>query len=72
MTKPDKDIPISRAVGRFFGHLWHAAAKPAAPDSTRKTVTERTEETPGEIQGQPVVFRRTTIEEIELRKPDGP
>jgi len=29
-----KDIPISRAIGQFFGHLWH---------SIRKTTIEEVE-----------------------------
>jgi|TARA_R110000782_G_scaffold19101_16_gene52140 hypothetical protein len=70
MTPQDKDIPISRAIGRFFGHLWNAAAKPAPPDRSTKTVRERTEEAPGEVDGRPVVFRRTTIEEIDFRPRD--
>lgn len=68
MTRPDKDIPLSRAIGRFFGHIWNAAAKPAPPDEpTKQTVRKTTEETTGELGGRPVVLRRTTIEEIEIR-----
>lgn len=71
VPRPDKDIPISRAVGRFFGHLWHAAAKPPPEEASEKTkkqtVRKTTEETTGELQGRPVVLRRTTIEEIEIR-----
>lgn len=65
--KPDKDIPISRAVGRFFGHLVHAVAKPTPPDSETKTVSKSTSEAPAEIGGQKVILRKTTIEEIEFR-----
>ncbi len=69
MTPNDKDIPISRAIGRFFGHLWHAAAKPAPPDTqTTQTVRQSSEEASGEIDGRPVILRRTTIEEIEFRE----
>ena len=71
MTRPGKDIPLSRAVGRFFGHLWQAAAKPPPPDKpaepSKQTVRKTTEETTGELGGRPVVLRRTTIEEIEIR-----
>ena len=71
MTPNDKDIPISRAIGRFFGHLWHAAAKPAPPDKPNtQTVRQSTEQAAGEIDGRPVILRRTTIEEVEFR--DGP
>ena len=66
--KDPKDIPISRALGRFVGHLWTAAAGP--PGKTAKkthTVRESTVESPGEVDGKPVILRRTTIEEIEFR-----
>lgn len=68
----EKDIPISRAVGRFFGHLWQAAAKPVKPTrptKTTHTMRTSTEETPGEVDGQRVILRRTTIEEVEFREP---
>jgi hypothetical protein len=66
--KQPKDIPISRALGRFVGHLWTAAAGPGEkkPKKTH-TVRESTVESPGEIDGQPVILRRTTIEEVEFR-----
>ncbi len=64
--KNDKDIPISRAVGRFFGHLWNATTKPVQSDSESKIVSQKTEEADAEIQGQKVTLRRTTIEEIEV------
>ncbi len=74
MPPKNKDIPISRAVGRFFGHLWHAAAKPVkpappTPPSTTQTVHAQTEEAPGVVDGQRVILRRTTIEEVEFREP---
>lgn len=68
--KPDKDIPISRAVGRFFGHLVQAVAKPAPPDSETTTVSKTTDEAPAEIDGQKVILRKTTIEEIEIANDD--
>ncbi len=64
--KNDKDIPISRAVGRFFGHLWNATTKPVQSDSESKIVSQQSEEADAEIQGQKVTLRRTTIEEIEV------
>lgn len=66
MPKDDKDIPIPRALGRFLGHLWNAAAKPVPPD--KDVVSERTEEQPAEIDGKKVILRRTTIEEVEFRQ----
>jgi hypothetical protein len=66
-VKSDKDIPISRAIGRFFGHLWHATTKPVDPDSRSTIISQTTEEADAEIQGQKVTLRRTTIEEIEVQ-----
>lgn len=69
MSKDDKDISISRAVGQFFGHLWGATTKPVAKDQPqRHEVKRETQESEGEINGQKVVLRRTTIEEVEFRK----
>ncbi|MEM9372197.1 MAG: hypothetical protein AAGA55_01010 [Planctomycetota bacterium] len=74
---PDHEIPISRAVGRFFGHLWKGIRTPAdAGEAAPATRTERVRETresrPAEVEGQPVILRRTTIEEIEFPAPDRP
>lgn len=74
MAQGDKDIPLSRAIGRFFGHLWHAAAKPAQPDppaATTRTVRREEARSEGEIDGKPVVLRRTVIEEVEFRDEPG-
>ncbi|MCA9275089.1 MAG: hypothetical protein KDA29_03605 [Phycisphaerales bacterium] len=69
MSKNDKDISISRAVGQFFGHLWGATTKPVAKDQPqRHEVKRETQESEGEINGQKVVLRRTTIEEVEFKK----
>lgn len=66
MPPREKDIPISRALGRFFGHLWTATT-----GSTNKgeihTVRKSTVESPGEVDGKQVILRRTTIEEVEFR-----
>ncbi|MEQ9208037.1 MAG: hypothetical protein RLN78_11775 [Phycisphaerales bacterium] len=64
--KNDKDIPISRAVGRFFGHLWHSTTKPVDTKKETTTVSKSTQESQGEINGQKVTLRKTTIEEIEI------
>ncbi|MHA7814396.1 MAG: hypothetical protein ACX94C_13515 [Phycisphaerales bacterium] len=71
MSKDDKDISISRAVGQFFGHLWGASTKPVAKDEPqRREVKRETQEAEGEIDGKKVVLRRTTIEEVEFREGD--
>ncbi|MBO6514025.1 MAG: hypothetical protein JJ974_08680 [Phycisphaerales bacterium] len=64
--KNDKDIPITRAVGRFFGHLWNATTKPVEKDSESTIVSQKTEESDTQINGKQVTLRRTTIEEIEV------
>ncbi|MFK7883953.1 MAG: hypothetical protein AB8F26_07210 [Phycisphaerales bacterium] len=67
MPPEDKDIPLTRAVGRFFGHLWKAAANPVEPEPpTTQKVRESHQEQPAEIDGKPVILRRTTVEEIEF------
>jgi len=66
-VKPDKDIPITRAVGRFLGHLWHATTKPVEPDSESTIVSQTTQEADAELNGNKVVLRKTTIEEVEFR-----
>ena len=71
MSKSDKDISITRAVGQFFGHLWGASTKPVAKDEPqRHEVKRETQEAEGEIDGKKVVLRRTTIEEVEFREGD--
>ncbi|HCT46312.1 MAG: hypothetical protein CMJ35_10235 [Phycisphaerae bacterium] len=68
MSKNDKDISISRAVGQFFGHLWGSASKPVERDEpVRHEVRRETEESQGELDGKKVVLRRTTIEEVEIQ-----
>ncbi|MFK7758875.1 MAG: hypothetical protein AB8C13_02885 [Phycisphaerales bacterium] len=71
--KNDKDIPqipISRAIGRFFGHIWHSTTTPVETDSQRTEVSRTTQEEQGELNGQKVILRKTTIEEIEVRNDD--
>jgi hypothetical protein len=71
VSKDDKDISISRAVGQFFGHLWGASTRPITkdtPTTERHEVRRETQEAQGELNGKKVVLRRTTIEEVELEK----
>ena len=71
MSKNDKDISISRAVGQFFGHLWGASTKPVSKDEPqRHEVKRETQEAEGEVNGKKVVLRRTTIEEVEYKEDD--
>jgi len=71
VSKNDKDISISRAVGQFFGHLWGASTKPVSKDEPqRHEVKRETQEAEGEVNGKKVVLRRTTIEEVEYKEDD--
>ena len=67
MSKDHKDISISRAVGQFFGHLWGATTKPAPDEGERVEVRREIEEAEGQVDGNKVVLRRTTIEEVEFK-----
>jgi hypothetical protein len=62
---------LMRSLGEFFGHIVKAAKTDPASDlesgPKRKQVVRKT--TAEEKQGN-VVLRRTTIEEIEVRKDD--
>lgn len=71
MAPREKDIPISRALGRFFGHLWTATTG-SPTDGKVHTVRKSTVESPGEVDGHQVILRRTTIEEVEFRDPIEP
>ena len=64
MAEPPKK-PIARSLGEFFGHIIRAVkTKPQEPGKTtvRKTVQE-------DDRGD-VVLRRTTVEEVEIKRPD--
>ena len=75
MPSPDpKPVPVSRAVGRFLGHLWQAVRAdpktgrvPAHRTEVRRDVDEREVAGPN---GERVIVRRTTIEEIEVERGD--
>ena len=61
---------MTRAVGRFLGHIWGAASKPVPEEkeSQSQVVDHRVEETQGMMGDKKVVLRRTTIEEIEVQE----
>ncbi len=68
--KDPKDIPVTRAIGQFFGHIFHATTKPVPTESSKSAISQTTEQGEGEIDGQKVILRKTTIEEIEFREDD--
>ena len=67
-TPPDDDRKtIARSLGEFVGHLWQGVkSEPpkAQRHEVRREVDEEVREGP---QGQRVIARRTTIEEIEIQ-----
>jgi hypothetical protein len=70
-VKDDKDISVSRAVGRFLGHIWGATSKPVPEDeqdSHPEVIQSNVEEAQGEMNNKKVILRRTTIDEIEMRE----
>lgn len=73
--KDDKDISVTRAVGRFFGHIWGATTSPVSSEesedhseSQSEVVNHDVQEAQGAIDGKKVVLRRTTIDEVEIRE----
>ncbi len=62
---------MTRAVGRFFGHIWGATTKPVPPDepeSQTEVINHQVDEIKGELDHKKVILRRTTIDEVEIRK----
>ncbi len=71
VSKHDKDISISRAVGQFLGHLWGASTRPVEKTGPkRREVGRETTRAEGMIDGKKVVLRRTTIDEVEVHEDD--
>ncbi len=67
--KPPKSL--MRSLGEFFGNIARgvtADVGKAKPQEVKRTVEEETRETP---EGK-ITLRRTTIEEVEIKKPAEP
>jgi hypothetical protein len=58
-----RDKPLMRNIGEFFGHIVKAVRTPADPREKRIVSKKVEEEDRGDI-----VLRRTTIEEVEIKK----
>lgn len=68
MPAPKKK-PLMRSLGEFFGHLAKAVkTDPAADAPARRTVRHDVEEQRQHTPDGTVVLRRTTIEEVEVRR----
>lgn len=57
---------LARSLGEFFGHILHGVKSDPAAD--RKVIRQKVEEeTTPTAEGQ-ITLRRTTIEEVEIRR----
>lgn len=68
-----KKPTLMRSIGRFFGHVVQGAkADVDEPGKKRveirREVQEETRDAPPEMGGGKMTIRRTTIEEVELRR----
>ena len=64
-----KKKPLMRNIGEFFGHIIKGVkTDPSKESSTRQEISRKVEE---EDQGD-MILRRTTIEEVEFKKPQSP
>lgn len=58
---------ISRSLGEFFGHILRGA-KTSVDDKGNEVLRREVKRTVEEEQQGDLVLRRTTIDEVELRK----
>jgi hypothetical protein len=63
---PDENDSVMRNLGRFVGAIWHGIKTDPSRREVRRTVEEREDER----DGQRVIVRRTTIDEVEFKKPN--
>ena len=61
-----KDKSLMRSLGEFFGHVYKAIRTDPAK---KRVILKKTEE---EEKRGDITLRRTTIEEIEIKKPPDP
>jgi hypothetical protein len=67
-TPNDKDKPLMRSLGEFFGHVWQGVKT----DPSKKVVRREEEVETRETKDGKVVLRRTVIEEVEVKRPERP
>lgn len=80
MAQAPDNMPLARALGAFFGHIWKGvktSPKGTTPElrsdsrpESRKVAEESSEHT--DAQGRTIRLRRTVIEEIEVSPPRPP
>ncbi len=68
MPQSPHDKSIMRSLGEFVGHIWRGVKTPVGnvPKVLRKEVEER--EAAVGPDGERIILRRTTIDEVEVRK----
>jgi hypothetical protein len=66
MADPKDKKTVMRSLGEFFGHIVRGVRTDPARTTPRTVVRTEVEE---EDRGD-VVLRRTTIEEIEIKRPE--
>ncbi len=64
MGSSDRQSGLMRNLGRFFGHIVAGARS----DPSRQEVSRQVEECQVDTPAGKVTLRRTTVEEIEIRK----
>jgi hypothetical protein len=62
MMATNNKKPLMRCLGEFVGHIVHAVKSGRTTHEVKRTVEEKTDGN--------VTLRRTTIEEIEIKKED--
>jgi hypothetical protein len=63
MSNPAKK-PLMRSLGEFFGHIFQGIRT----DPAKKVIRREVQEQRRDDLGSGVILRRTTIEEVELKK----
>lgn len=59
---------LMRSLGEFVGHIWSAVRADPGAGVERREVSRRTETETRETGAGTVTLRRTTVEEIEIRR----
>lgn len=70
MAQPSKDKSLARSLGEFFGHIIKGVKTNSASDAEaqRRVVKHDVEEESRQTPEGQITLRRTTIEEVEIRK----
>ena len=70
MPQDHRNKSLMRSLGEFVGHIVRGVKEPVGnkPTVVRKEVEEREGE--AGPNGERVILRRTTIDEVEVRKAD--